>query len=87
MIERFLSKTKFTSQEDFVKNFKIRVPENFNFGYDVVDEWAKEAPGKIALCWTNDYGRVRKFTFAEMKEYTDRTAAYFLSLGFVKEIV
>lgn len=84
MIERFLSKTKFTSQEDFVKNFKIRVPENFNFGYDVVDEWAKEAPGKIALCWTNDYGRVRRFTFAEMKEYTDRTAAYFLSLGIRK---
>lgn len=84
MIERFLSKTKFTSQEDFVDNFKIRVPENFNFGYDVVDAWAMEAPGKIALYWTNDYGRVRKITFAEMKEYSDRTAAYFLSLGIRK---
>lgn len=39
MVERFLSQTSFTSQEDFIKNFKINVPENFNFGYDVVDAW------------------------------------------------
>ena len=35
MVERFLSQTSFTSQEDFIKNLKINVPENFNFGYDV----------------------------------------------------
>ena len=40
MVERFLSQTSFTTQEDFIKNFKINVPENFNFGYDVVDAWA-----------------------------------------------
>ena len=37
MVERFLSQTSFSSQEDFIKNLKINVPENFNFGYDVVD--------------------------------------------------
>ena len=42
MVERFLSQTSFTSQEDFIKNLKINVPENFNFGYDVVDAWAAE---------------------------------------------
>ena len=36
MLERFVKQTKFASQEDFVKNLKIEVPENFNFGYDVV---------------------------------------------------
>ena len=35
MLERFIDKTTFESQEDFIKNFKIKVPENFNFGYDV----------------------------------------------------
>ena len=54
MVERFLSQTSFTSQEDFIKNFKINVPENFNFGYDVVDAWAAEQPDKPALLWTND---------------------------------
>ena len=42
MVERFLSQTSFSSQEDFIKNLKINVPENFNFGYDVVDAWAAE---------------------------------------------
>lgn len=81
MLERFINKTTFESQEDFIKNFKIKVPENFNFGYDVVDAWAEEEPDKIALCWTNDQGEHIDFTFADLKKYTDQTAAYFQSLG------
>ena len=74
MIERFLAKTNFASQEDFIKNLKINVPENFNFGYDVVDAWAAEQPDKKALLWTNDKGESRQFSFADMKRYTDMTA-------------
>ena len=81
MVERFLSQTSFTTQEDFIKNFKINVPEDFNFGYDVVDAWAAEQPDKPALLWTNDKGEHRQFTFADMKRYTDMTASYFQSLG------
>ena len=55
MLERFIDKTTFESQEDFIKNFKIKVPENFNFGYDVVDAWAEEEPDKKALCWTDSF--------------------------------
>ena len=73
MVERFLSQTSFTSQEDFIKNLKINVPENFNFGYDVVDAWAEEQPDKRALLWTNDKGEFRQYTFADMKYYTDKT--------------
>ena len=69
MLEKFLSQTTFTSQDDFVKNFHIKVPESFNFGYDVVDAWAAQAPDKIALCWTNDLGVHHDFTFAELKDY------------------
>ena len=65
MLERFIDKTTFESQEDFIKNFKIKVPENFNFGYDVVDAWAEEEPDKKALCWTNDHGEHIDFTFAD----------------------
>ena len=81
MVERFLAKTNFASQEDFIKNLKINVPENFNFGYDVVDAWAEEEPDKKALCWTNDHGEHIDFTFADLKRYTDQTASYFQSLG------
>ncbi|WP_373718734.1 AMP-binding protein [Bacteroides heparinolyticus] len=81
MLERFLSQTSFSSQEDFIKNLKINVPENFNFGYDIVDVWAAEEPCKKALLWTNDQGECRQYTFADLKAETDRTAAYFQSLG------
>lgn len=81
MLEKFLDQTSFSSQEDFKKNFHVKVPENFNFGYDVVDAWAETDPQKIALCWTNDKGVHHDFTFAEIKEYTDKTASYFRSQG------
>lgn len=81
MLEKFLAQTTFESQEDFKKNFKIIVPENFNYGYDVVDVWAEKEPDKKALCWTNDQGDHIDFSFAEIKKYTDRTASYFQSLG------
>ena len=81
MLERFLQQTHFTSQEDFIKNFKVNVPENFNFGYDVVDAWAAEDPGKQALLWTNDQGACIHFSYADLKNYTDQTASYFQSLG------
>ena len=81
MLERFVKQTKFTSQEDFIKNFKIEVPENFNFGYDIVDAWAAEQPDKKAILWTNDQGAEHQYTYAELKEKTDATASYFQSLG------
>ena len=81
MLEKFVKQTTFTSQEEFIKNFKIDVPENFNFGYDVVDAWAAKQPDKKAILWTNDKGEAHQYTFAELKEKTDQTAAYFQSLG------
>ena len=84
MIERFLSQTKFSSQEDFIRNLRINVPDNFNFGYDIVDAWAEEEPDKKALLWTNDKGECIQFTFGDLKRYTDMTAAWFQSLGIGK---
>ena len=81
MLERFVEQTHFTSQEDFIANFKVKVPENFNFGYDVVDAWAAEQPDKNALLWTNDKGEHIQFTYADLKKYTDMTASYFQSQG------
>ena len=64
-----------------MKNFKVKVPDCFNFGYDVVDEWARIAPEKKALLWTNDQGKRIDFTFADIKRESDKTASYFQSLG------
>ena len=81
MIERFLKQTSFVSQDDYKKNLEFIVPDNFNFAYDVMDAWAEERPDNVALIWTNDEGDCRKSTFGDLKEETDRTAAYFQQLG------
>ena len=84
MLEKYLKQTEFTDFEDFKANYKLIVPEHFNFGYDVVDAWAAREPNKKALLWTNDKGDCREFTFAEIKKYTDQTASYFQTLGLKK---
>ncbi len=81
MLERFLKQTRFVSYDDFMANFDLSVPENFNFGYDVVDKWAEEAPDKVCLTWTDEHGGRESYTYADMKDATDRTASFFASLG------
>ena len=81
MIKRFLTQTKFTSEDDYAKHLHFIVPENFNFAYDVMDAWAEEKPDKVALLWTSERGEEVSTTYREFKEQTDRTAAYFMQLG------
>ena len=81
MIERFLKQTRFTSEEDYKQHLKFIIPENFNFAYDVIDAWAEETPDKLALLWTSERGEELRFTFKDLKEQTDRAAAYLQSLG------
>ena len=54
MFEKYLTKSVFESLEDFKQNFEIVVPEQFNFAYDVVDEYARTNPAKRAISWVND---------------------------------
>jgi acetyl-CoA synthetase len=81
MIERFLKQTHFSSEEDFKEHLKFIVPENFNFAYDVMDEWARIQPNKLALLWTNEKGKEIRSTYKDLKVQTDQTASYFQKLG------
>lgn len=81
MIERFTNRTDFESYADFAANFRLTIPRDFNFAYDVVDAWAAEEPSREALLWTNPDGEERRFTFADMKELSDQTASFFQNLG------
>lgn len=81
MVEKFLDKVHFRSYEDFMENFKVNVPDNFNFAYDVVDSWAVRQPDKSAILWTNEKGIEKIITFWELKKITDTTASFFSSLG------
>ena len=81
LYREFLELSEFGSYEDFLKNFEIKVPDNFNFAYDVCDRIAREEPEKLALHWVHPDGREKKITFGEMKKYSDRAARLFQKAG------
>ena len=85
LYQRFLRKPEFGSYEDFLHNFRINVPENFNFAYDVLDVIAEEEPDKQrALQWAHMDGRERAFTFAEIARLSKQAANLFVRLGIQK---
>lgn len=84
LIDKFVEKTEFSSYKDFMNGFKLNIPEHFNFGYDVVDEYARTSPNKRALVWCNDRGEERIFSFKDIKEYSNKVANVFKSYGIKK---
>jgi acetyl-CoA synthetase len=84
ILEKYLDRIEYNSYKEFTTNFKIRIPANFNFAYDVVDEIAASNPGKTAMVWCDDKGNEAIFTFGQMKYYSDKAASFFKSLGIRK---
>jgi acetyl-CoA synthetase len=84
MIAEKFVKVNYESYEDFIQNCKISVPDNFNFGFDVVDEIAKSEPDKKAMVWCNPEGQEKIFTFNDIKKESNKVANFFKSLGINK---
>lgn len=84
ILNKYLSQVDFNSYEDFVENFHINIPENFNFAYDVVDYIASKTPDKIAMVWCDDKGEEAVFTFEQMKYFSDKAANFFKTIGIGK---
>jgi acetyl-CoA synthetase len=84
VLNKFVRKIVFSSYEDFIGNFEVRVPPCFNFAFDVVDEIALKTPDKVAMVWCDDKGSEHVFTFAHMKLYSDKAANFFRSAGIRK---
>ena len=84
ILRKYLDKIEFNSYHEFQAEFKIKIPENFNFAFDVVDEIAIANPTKIAMVWCDDKGNEATFTFGQMKYYSDKAANFFKSEGIRK---
>lgn len=57
-----------------LQDFSLHYPENYNFGYDVVDEMARLAPGQRAMAWCNPEGERREFTFGDISRLSNQAA-------------
>ncbi len=87
LLDRFLPRMEFDSYEDIKENYKVNVPENFNFGFDIVDAWAKEEPDKMALVWCDDHGAEKRLTFSDISRLSNQAANFFAGLGIQKGMV
>lgn len=64
-----------------LETFSVHYPDNFNFGYDVVDNIAMNDPDRRAMIWCNPEGEEHIFTFADMKRWSDKTANFLVDQG------
>ena len=67
-----------------LKAIKFHDDDQFNFGYDIVDELAKKCPDKTAMLHISREGKERNITFRDMMIYSNKTANYFHYLGIKK---
>lgn len=80
-LKKFLPRIDFESYADFKQNYKVNIPENFNFAYDIADEYARLDPGKLALVHVDDDKNVTNYTFADLKTASDKAANFFTTHG------
>ncbi len=84
LLNKFISRIDYDSYEDLYKNFKISIPKDFNFAYDVVDEYAKTEPKREALVWCDDNDEAHIFTFKDLSLASQRTANFLVEQGIKK---
>ncbi len=83
LMEQYAS-ANFSSEEDFLQNYKINVPENYNFAFDCVDVLASTKPDKDAIVWCNDKGEEARYSFSTVSAKSDAAARFFAAQGVKK---
>jgi len=84
MLEKYLPRTDLASCEEFMENYEVNVPGDFNFGFDIIDAWAEFDRDKLALLWCDDNGGERSFTYGDLSALSNKAANYFSNLGIGK---
>ena len=79
---RFVNET--LDSNGTLKTFDPKLPDNYNFGYDVVDAIASETPDKLAMVWCNAFGDDKQFTFSDISRLSTKTANVFSKYGIKK---
>ena len=64
-----------------LQKLTLDYPENFNFGYDVVDAIADETPEKTALVWCNTEEEEHIFSFGDIRSGSNRMTNVFRNAG------
>ncbi len=64
-----------------LKSIRFHNEEKFNFAFDIVDQLAQREPDRLAMFHVSRDKTERRFTFGDMKRWSNKTANYLESLG------
>ncbi|MFW9990973.1 MAG: acyl-CoA synthetase [Candidatus Odinarchaeota archaeon] len=65
--------------------YKLAVPEYFNFGLEIVDAWCKtESRDKMALYCCKEREKEQQISYKQLKLHSDRVANFLVDLGLKK---
>lgn len=73
--------TEITDDNGEIKKVTLNYPDNFNYGYDVVDVIADQTPDKRAIVWCNVDNEEHIFSFLDVKRYSNKMANVFTEAG------
>lgn len=80
--DKFVKTT--VDENGIINSIKFINEDKFNFAFDIVDALADKNPDKLAMLHLSRDKEERRFTFGDMKRYSNMTANYFRSLGIKK---
>ncbi len=76
--------TEITDASGALLDLQVHYPDNFNFGYDVVDAIAEASPEKRAMVWCNVENEEHIFTFADIRRRSSEMANVFQKAGITR---
>ena len=79
---KFIS--SYVDDKGLIKAIDFHDDDQFNFGFDIVDELARKCPDKTAMLHISREGKERRITFKDMMTYSNKTANYLHYLGIRK---
>ena len=71
-------------EEGQISRWSYDYPENFNYGYDVIDPLARLVPDKQAMVWENDRGERATLTFGDLSRLSTQGANLLRARGMQK---
>ncbi len=71
-------------EKGILNKFELNCPDNFNFGYDIIDAVAKLDPDRRAMVWCNESGDEHIFTYSELMKKSNQVANMFVAHGVKK---
>lgn len=71
-------------ENGMLNKFELNCPDNYNFGYDIIDKIAELEPNKRAMIWCDEEGHEYTFTYKDLSEKSNQVANMMLAHGVKK---